>query len=93
MIYLHIFDDSFDICRSLVQLLLMGSQVFSEVGRIQQAVGWGGNIYIKLTDSQAQIVSIEYTGSLATADFSGAVFTCAHFQKIAQKPAYAIFII
>ena len=25
-----------------------------------------------------------YTGSLASADFSGAVFTCAHFQRIAQ---------
>ena len=25
-----------------------------------------------------------YTGSFAPADFSGAVFTCAHFQKIAQ---------
>ena len=25
-----------------------------------------------------------YTGSLVPADFSGAVFTCAHFQKIAQ---------
>ena len=46
MIYLHIFDDSFDICRSLVQLLLMGSQVFSEVGRIQQAVGWRGRKYL-----------------------------------------------
>ena len=25
---------------------------------------------------------IEYTGSLAPADFSGAVFTCAHLQEI-----------
>ena len=25
-----------------------------------------------------------YTGSLAPADFSGVVFTCAHFQKLAQ---------
>ena len=25
-----------------------------------------------------------YTGSLAPTDFGGAVFTCAHFQKIAQ---------
>ena len=25
-----------------------------------------------------------YTGSLTPADFSGAVFACAHFQKIAQ---------
>ena len=25
-----------------------------------------------------------YTGSLAHGDFSGAFFTCAHFQKIAQ---------
>ena len=24
----------------------------------------------------------EYTGSLVPADFSGAVFTCAHFQKM-----------
>ena len=39
MIYLYIFDNAFDICRSLVQLLLVSSQVFSEVGRIQQAIG------------------------------------------------------
>ena len=30
------------------------------------------------------IVGIGYTRSLAPADFSGAVFTCAHFQKVAQ---------
>ena len=29
-------------------------------------------------------VGTEYTGSLVAADFSGAVFTFAHFQKIAQ---------
>ena len=28
--------------------------------------------------------NIKHTGSLALVDFSGAVFTCAHFQKIAK---------
>jgi hypothetical protein len=28
---------------------------------------------------------------LAPADFSGAVFTCGHFQKKLKHPAYAIF--
>ena len=32
-----------------------------------------------------------YTGSLAPADFSGAVFTHAHFQKVAKYTGYAIF--
>ena len=31
-----------------------------------------------------------YTRSLAPADFIGAVFTCVHFQKVAQYLAYAI---
>ena len=30
------------------------------------------------------LIAQVYTGSLVPADFSGAVFTCAHFQKIAQ---------
>ena len=33
-----------------------------------------------------------YTRSLAPADFSGAVFTCAHFQKIAQISSLCDFL-
>ena len=32
-----------------------------------------------------------YTGSLALADFSGGVFTCAHFQNIAQISSFCHF--
>ena len=39
---------------------------------------------ILISQNMFSIFEINYTGSLAPADFSGAVFTCAHFQKVAQ---------
>ena len=35
-------------------------------------------------DTAQTLELADYTGSLAPADFSGVVFTLAHFQKIAQ---------
>ena len=37
------------------------------------------------------ILNTWYTGSLAPVDFSGAVFTCAHFQKIDQQSSLCNF--
>ena len=39
---------------------------------------------LRLQLSKTPLPTIYYTWSLAPADFSGAVFTCAHFQRIAQ---------
>ena len=39
---------------------------------------------------QFQLKSALYTGSMAPVDFSGAVFTCMHFQKIALICSFAI---
>ena len=39
---------------------------------------------MKLTLEVVGETSLLHTGSLVPADFSGAGFTCAHFQKIAQ---------
>ena len=41
-------------------------------------------ITISSTNIFCRFLNPKYTGLLAPADFSGAVFTCAHFQKIAQ---------
>ena len=43
-------------------------------------------VLIKAVKSKKSTSKVKpnYTGSLAPADFSGAVFTCVHFQKIAQ---------
>ena len=35
---LNIFDDAFNVGRSLVQLFLVGTQIFTEIGRVQEAI-------------------------------------------------------
>ena len=37
-----------------------------------------------IMEFEAKCFLLKYTGSFAPADFSGAAFTCAHFQNIAK---------